>query len=220
MSGALAPTAVLGTVEALWRYPVKSLQREALHEARFEPHGIEGDRARALYVVRGKARVGKAYRGKENNVLHTLADEGRARDVASDDGYDVEARDADDGHDFDAAPISLVLSNWLDEVATALGTPLDVQRWRSNVFVRARPEISIPETALVGRALTLGGCTLRVRSTIGRCVTTTYDVETGERNPAVLAYVARERDNVFGVYCDVEVAGVVRSGDVLRFRDR
>ncbi len=38
----------IGTVQALWRYPVKSLRGESLTEARVTEHGIEGDRVWAL----------------------------------------------------------------------------------------------------------------------------------------------------------------------------
>lgn len=210
----------LGVLESVWRYPVKSLHRQALAEARLEPDGIAGDRARALYVVSGKARVGKAYRGKEHHLLHTVSEETRAGDLAAAEGFEVEARNADGGHDFDDAPLSLVLSTWLDEVSGAIGRPLDVQRWRPNLFVRSATDAGVSESDLVQASLELGECVLRVRSTIKRCVTTTYDVQTGERDPDVLGYVARERANVFGIYCDVEVAGTVRSGDVLRLRDR
>jgi uncharacterized protein YcbX len=59
-----------------------------------------------------------------------------------------------------------------------------------------------------------------VREPIERCVTTTYDIETGDSENAVLAYVAQRRANVMGVYCEVELAGTVRAGDVLRLRAR
>ena len=38
---------------------------------------------------------------------------------------------------------------------------------------------------------------------IRRCVTTTYDVATGDGFPFVLEAVATARDNVVGVYCEV-----------------
>ena len=38
----------IGTVQALWRYPVKSLRGESLTEAHFTERGIEGDRSWAL----------------------------------------------------------------------------------------------------------------------------------------------------------------------------
>jgi uncharacterized protein YcbX len=66
----------------------------------------------------------------------------------------------------------------------------------------------------------VGGALLRVTDTIGRCVTTTYDIETGDQYDDVLFYVAQNRANVMGVYCEVELAGTVREGDALRLRAR
>ena len=57
---------------------------------------------------------------------------------------------------------------------------------------------------------------LRVVDTIRRCVTPTYDVATGEAFPLVLEAVAARRDNVVGVYCEVEAPGDVALGDIMR----
>ena len=43
------PDATLGTIEALWRYPVKSMQGEEVEESTVGPRGLAGDRAYALY---------------------------------------------------------------------------------------------------------------------------------------------------------------------------
>lgn len=38
----------IGTIEALWRFPIKSFQGEKLNQVEFDSHGILGDRAYAL----------------------------------------------------------------------------------------------------------------------------------------------------------------------------
>src|SRR5580704_8716462 len=64
----------LGTVARIWRYPVKSLRAESLSAVTIGANGLEGDRRRALHVsTPDRARTGKTYRGKENNLLHTTA---------------------------------------------------------------------------------------------------------------------------------------------------
>ena len=40
---------VIGRVESVWRYPVKSMCGEAMHEIRLTQTGVEGDR---LYAFR------------------------------------------------------------------------------------------------------------------------------------------------------------------------
>jgi uncharacterized protein YcbX len=105
-------------------------------------------------------------------------------------------------------------------VERALDMPLDPRRWRPNFYARAAADFDYTEPQLLGRIIEIGDVVLRVRDTIGRCVTTTYDIETGERDDDVLVYVAQQRDNVMGVYCDVELAGTVRVADALRLRER
>ncbi len=61
----------------------------------------------------------------------------------------------------------------------------------------------------------MGSAVLTVVDTIKRCVTTTYDIATGESDPRVLGEVARNRANVMGIYCEIVTPGVVTVGDAL-----
>lgn len=209
----------LGEIGAIWRYPVKSLAAERLSSTHVETDGVPGDRAAALIVEAGHARTGKPYRGKEHNLLHTTSDPKRAAEFAEASSVRVSVH-GDRPHYFDAAPISLVFDRWIDEVSAALEMPLDPLRWRPNLFAKAAPDFTYRETDLIDRIIEAGSVVLRVTETIGRCVTTTYDIETGERDDDVLLYVAQNRGNVMGVYCEVELAGTVREGDALRLRAR
>jgi uncharacterized protein YcbX len=209
----------VGVLCAIWRYPVKSLAAEPLERADVEGGGIPGDRASALVVRSGHARAGKTFRGKEHSQLHTRRAASEAVELAAESGIELEVHDAQ-AHYFDAAPISLVFDVWIAEVESALQTPLDPRRWRPNFYAKASPGFALREPDLIGRTLDIGSVRLRVREGIGRCVTTTYDIETGERDDDVLLYVAQRRENLMGVYCEVELAGTVRAGDVLRLRER
>lgn len=206
----------LGTIAHLWRYPVKSLSPEALERVRAGASGLEGDRRSALFVSSPEhARLGKTYRGKEHNLLHTTPDAEVARALAAERGIALERRD--DGPHFDAGSVSIVLDLWLADLERSLGFRLDPQRYRPNLFVRAAPGFTLREPELVGATLRSSGVTLRVSATIGRCVTTTYDVATGESNPDVLRAVARDRNNVMGVYCEVLEPGTLESGAQIAF---
>lgn len=210
---------LLGHLAAVWRYPVKSLAAEPLERAQIERAGIPGDRAGALLVQAGHVRQGKPYRGKENNLLHTARDARTAAAMAAERGVTVALKDEDE-HYFDAAAISLVFDRWIEEVESALEMRLDPLRWRPNLYARADAGFAYSEPQLIGAVLEVGTAVLRVSDTIGRCVTTTYDIATGEPDNDVLLYVAQRRDNVMGVYCEVEEAGTVRAGDALRLRAR
>lgn len=210
----------IGTVAALWRYPVKSLAPQRLSAASIDETGVRGDRTRALMVSAGHARLGKPYRGKEHDRLHLVGRPEEAFALARERGVAVEMHSDERQRFFDAAPISLLFDVWVGEAEAALNAVLDPLRWRPNIFARAAGGFRASECDLAGTFISAGNAVFRVRCPIERCVTTTYDPYGGESDPRVLAYVARRRANVMGVYCDVELAGVVRDGDPLRLRTR
>ncbi len=203
----------LGTIASLWRYPIKSLKAESLERALVGLEGLEGDRRRALFVTSADhARTAKTFRGKENNRLHLMKTSADGVAVAAAAGVGVELRN--DGPFFDSRPVSLLFDRWLGEVEALLGTALDPLRYRPNLFARANG--SIPsERELVGARLQIGEARLRVVEPNLRCVTTTYDVQTGEPNPEILRALAQHRENQMGVYCIVETPGGIAIGDAI-----
>ncbi|HZX67519.1 MAG TPA: MOSC N-terminal beta barrel domain-containing protein [Candidatus Elarobacter sp.] len=205
----------LGTVAALWRYPVKSLRAEPLERTTILADGLEGDRAAALIVESpAHARIGKPYRGKESPRLHLTADPETAASYAHDANVEV-ALDRRESRYFDRCPVSVLFDLWVRDAEALVGEKLDPLRWRPNLYVTAAPGFARREPDLVGTILRAGGVVLRVVGTIGRCVTTTYDVATGEPLPLVLSAVARHRDNVMGVYCEVVMPSELAVGDTL-----
>ena len=209
---------LLGQIAAITRYPVKSLAGEELQCAEIAQDGIPGDRESAFFVTAGHARAGKTYRGKEHNLLHLTGDTERARSLAREKNVDVELRSGT--RYFDDAPVSLIFDRWVEEVSAGLSRPMSFRRWRPNLYARAAANFTFQESDLTGSTIEVGSAVLRVRYPIERCVATSYDPVTGEPDPEVLRYVAQQRANLLGVYCDVELAGAVRTGDDLRLRAR
>lgn len=205
----------LGTLRAIRRYPIKSLRGEDLRESAVLDDGLPGDRTAAPFVLSGHARAGKTLRGKEHNGLHLLATAEEARAAAAERGIDIEVR-AEDTHYFDDAPISLIFDRWLDGVSAQMGYRVRFERFRPNFYVRADDAFDETERSLDGAHLQIGEeLRLRVRYGIERCVVPTYDLETGESDPRVLRYIAQQRNNIMGIYCDVETEGTVRTGDAV-----
>ena len=205
----------VGTIANLWRYPVKSLQAEPLAGVAIERDGLAGDRTAALLVATpGHAREGKPFRGKESPRLHLTPDAGIAAGYAAGAGVRV-ALAHDEPRWFDARPVSILFDLWVRDVEALVGEPLDPLRWRPNVYVTAAPGFASREDGMLGRTLRAGTAVLTVVATIKRCVTTTYDVATGESDPRVLGEVARNRDNTVGIYCEVVTPGTVRVGDAM-----
>ncbi len=202
----------IGTLERIWRYPIKSLCGVALEHVAVGPGGLRGDRTSALFVTAGNARTGKTLRGKEHDRLHLHADAGLAAADAAGRGIATEARD-DEAHYFDDAPVSLIVDRWLDGLNAHVGYPVEPSRFRPNFFIRASVGFEGDEKALAGATIAIGAARLKVRYAIKRCVAITYHPDGELADPRILRYVATERATLMGVYCDVLRAGRARVGD-------
>ncbi len=205
----------LGTVAHLWRYPTKSLAPEALDAVDCDENGLAGDRTRALFVTnRDHARTDKPYRGKEHELLHTRATPAEAVTLGAARGVALALRT--DGRFFDLEPVSLVFDTWLREGERLVGRTLEPQRYRPNLYIETHGDFAASEADLVDRILAIGAVRLRVSQPIARCVTTTYDLRTGESDPRVLSAIANERDNTMGIYAHVVNPGHIQRGDAIR----
>jgi uncharacterized protein YcbX len=205
----------IGEVINLWRYPIKSLKAEPLAHVAVLADGLEGDRTASLLIESPMhARAGKPFRGKESPLLHLTSDPEIAASYAADAGALVTLT-REPARWFDKAPVSMLFDLWVGDVEALVGEALDPLRWRPNIYVRAATGFTLREDDLLDRTLRCGGVELLVVATNKRCVTTTYDIATGDRDPDVLGVVARERANVVGIYCEVVVPGELAVGDAL-----
>jgi uncharacterized protein YcbX len=203
---------MLGTVGALYRYPVKSLRAEQLARADVRADGFAGDRGSALFVRSpGHPRSGKTYRGKEQQLLHTLTAVAGAQDLARSAGLKIEAAAAAP-HYFDLEPVSIVFDSWIRELEALAGRPVDPLRFRPNIVALAAPAFAASEHELIGTRLRAGDVTFDVVSAITRCVTPSYDIATGEPDPALHRTIVAERGNIMGIYCRVVIPGTIVTG--------
>ncbi len=209
---------LLGTLASIRRYPVKSMRGESLDSVAVDERGIPGDRARQLVVESGHARLGRAYRGKENQRLHLVGGVEDALEDAATHGVELGIESGE--HFFDDAALSLLVDRWLDALNAHVGYAVEAERFRSNFVVSAAPGFTLSESDLTDRALRVGEVLVRVSKPIERCVAVTYHPERDEPDPRILRYVAQERDAVMGVYCEVLRAGTARSGDSVRLVER
>ncbi len=203
---------MLGTVTALYRYPIKSLRAEQLARADVLADGFAGDRGCALFVSSpGHARTGKTYRGKEQRRLHLVTAVADAQDLALGAGLTIEAEDAAP-HYFDAEPVSIVFDAWIRELESLAGRDVDPLRFRPNIVAAAAPSFEASEHALIGTRLQIGDVTFEVVKPITRCVTPSYDIATAEPDPALQRTIVTERGNIMGIYCRVIAPGTILPG--------
>ena len=227
----------VGRIVGLWRYPVKSMAAEGLQSAEVGWHGLDGDR-RWAFIREGMARSGFPWLTiRENPQMWRyqprLTDPDRpnacATLVGTPAGAELDVTDpalaAELGHGarvlrqsrgiFDTFPLSLITTQTIQALGGMIGAPLDPLRFRPNLLVEAASGEPFAEDAWVGAVLAVGGLRMRVDKRDQRCVVVDVDPATGERNPAVLRAVARQRQACLGVYGTTVRPGLVSLGDAV-----
>jgi MOSC domain-containing protein len=227
----------VGTLAALWRYPVKSMRAEALTEAEVGWYGVEGDR-RWAFIRPGVERSGFPWL-----TLRELAEMWRFRPyfanpdrpdasqtiVRTPNGeeYDVADRALakllgdgvriikQDRGVFDSMPLSLISTRTVEGLQHLTGRHLEWQRFRANLLVEVVGDIPFPEESWVGSILRIGTMRMRVDRRDQRCAILTTDPNTGGRDPAILRHIARQRDGCAGVYGSTVTPGRVALGDAV-----
>ena len=227
----------VGIVSDLWRFPVKSFGGERLRRAFVGPVGVLGDRRHAvldpaagaaLSARRVSALLGYSARSGD-------PDTGDAVVVTTPDGIELAPGDPDLSLDLtsrlgrpvqmarspgavhDCAPLHVVSEASLAAAGSWVDGEIDRRRFRANVVVELSEPGPFREAGWPGHRLSLGDAVvLGVVSPTERCAVTTYDPDTLERDTRVLAGIARDRDNLFGVYAEVVTTGWVAVGDTVR----
>jgi uncharacterized protein YcbX len=117
----------------------------------------------------------------------------------------------------DAAPVHVVTEASIGQMSEWLETDVDRRRFRANVVVETHDAQPFTEAAWPGHRIRFGD-DAEIDVVIGteRCAVTTWDPDTIERDTRVLAAIANERENFFGVYCRVSRPGWVAVGDPVR----
>lgn len=115
--------------------------------------------------------------------------------------------------DSDYPSISLCNAASHGAVESLCGTPLSPLRWRGNIWFDGA--VPWDEFNWIGRDLKLGNAILRVQEPIVRCLATTANPETGERDVDTLRTLNTLGHQNFGIYTQVIISGTVAVGDKL-----
>lgn len=230
---------VIGTVDSLWRYPVKSMRGEQLDELFINAAGVQGDRLFAFgssasrvdfpYFTAREQREMLRYRPK-------FCSEGKPPvvEVETPDGVTVAIDDptlldrlrfgADEKHHLnlmrsdrpltDAQPVSIFSLQTVQKLGEETGAAWDKRRFRANIYVDLPGSEGFAEDAFVGASIRIGSqLVLSVVKRNGRCVIINLDPDSVAVAPALLKNVARAHDGNAGLYATAIVEGAVRTGD-------
>jgi hypothetical protein len=231
----------IGRVEAIVRYPVKSMRGEALDASALGWHGLDGDRrvglrrlddlggfpfltaSRLPDLVRftpvrtadGVADGPPTHVRTPEGVELPLFGEALAADVARRCGIAVQALHLRHGI-FDDASVSVITSTTAGEVCRLAGREADVRRFRPNIVIRSARAVAFEEDAWLGGVLTFGDADDAPAVTLTqrdvRCAMINIDPDDATLAPELMKAVVKANDNVAGIYCTVTRIGRVAVG--------
>ena len=115
----------------------------------------------------------------------------------------------------DAAPVHVITQASVGAMGGWLGDEVDPRRFRANIVVETSTPEPFSESGWPGGRLDIGEAEIEIVVATERCAVTTFDPDTLERNTEVLATLARERENFFGVYARVRTPGWIAVGDTV-----
>jgi uncharacterized protein YcbX len=237
----------IGHVEALFRYPVKSMRGESLEVAELGWHGIEGDRrlafrrvddrsgfpwltATALPALLLFSPVRSADRDQEGLPTHVRTPDGQelpvfgeelAREIARRHGAAVQMMELRHGI-FDDACVSVIASDTVHEIGRLSEQTADVRRFRPNIVVRLRRPTPFQEDDWIGGVLSFGGEVDAPEVTVTtrdlRCSMVNYDPDSARPAPEMLKAVVRANAVHAGIYGAVTRSGRLGVGQMVVLR--
>jgi uncharacterized protein YcbX len=237
----------IGRVEAIFRYPVKSMGGERIEAATLGWHGIEGDRRQALRRVDDRGGFPFLTAGKLPDLVlfaPLRREDGTAGDlpthVRTPDGVEMpvfgEELAAEVGRRygapvqmmhfkhgiFDEASLSVIAVDTVREITRLAGVSLDVRRFRPNVLVRTPRAVPFEEDAWVGGVLLFGegddAPAIAVTMRDVRCAMVNLDPDSARPAPEVLKAVVGANKNNAGVYGTVTRVGRAAVGQSVFLR--
>jgi len=234
----------IGQVEAIFRYPVKSMAGERLELANLGWHGLEGDRRLAFRRVGDRSGFPWLSASKLPGLLlfapqprgdgvqgelptHIRTPEGLdlpafgedlAAEVGRCYGASVEMMQLRHGI-FDEATISVIAIDTVREIARLAGVSPDVRRFRPNLLVRLLRPSPFQEDEWLGGVLSFGdgedAPAVAVTMRDVRCSMVNFDPDSARPTPEMLKAVVRANQNNAGIYGAVTRVGRLAVGQTV-----
>jgi len=238
----------IGHVEAIFRYPVKSMAGERLEAANLGWHGLDGDRRFAFRRINDRSGMPWLTASRlpdlllftphsENGVTgelltHVRTPDGEDMPIFGDDlaaevrrryGAPVQMMQLRHGI-FDEATISVIASDTIREVARLAGRSLDVRRFRPNILVRLLRPTSFQEDEWLCGVLSFGegddAPAVAVTMRDQRCSMVNLDPDSASPAPEVMKAIVRAHENNAGIYGAVTRTGRLAVGQTILWHSR
>ncbi|RKR30222.1 MOSC domain-containing protein [Arthrobacter oryzae] len=234
---------LIGTIRALYRYPVKSTAGQVLRVANVTAGGLQHDRKWAIYTEDGGIASGKRTR-RFRPVPGLMQWSSRVEDehdvpiLVSPDGARFRADDAAASHELsevfnqqlilrpettiqhhDETPLHLVTTSSLAALADLSGLPVDERRFRANIIIDTGTEPVFQEDHWIGAELVIGD---EVRVQLGhgmpRCVMVDQPQRGVPAEPKTLKLLGTHHNTNLGLQAHTIRTGMVRIGDSVVLR--
>jgi uncharacterized protein YcbX len=237
----------IGQVEAIFRYPVKSMGGERLDAAELGWHGLEGDRRLAFRRMDDRSGFPWLSASKLPDLVlfapqrhedgaqgdlptHVRTPDGEELPVFGDElaaevgrryGAPVQMMQLKHGI-FDEASISVIAFDTVREIGRLAGRSPDVRRFRPNVVVRALRPVPFQEDEWLGGVLSFGegddAPAITVTVRDVRCSMVNLDPDSASPAPEMLKAVVRVHQNTAGIYGVVTRIGRLAVGQTIFLR--
>lgn len=234
----------IGQVEAIFRYPVKSMAGERLEFAKLGWHGIDGDRRMAFRRIEDRGGMPWLTASKLPQLLlftprrrdgcdlptHVRAPDGQemsifgeelAQEVERRYGAPVQMMQLKNGI-FDDASISVIASDTVREIGRLAGRSLDVRQFRPNVVLRLLRPARFQEDEWLGGVLefgeTDGAAAVAVTMRDKRCGMVNLDPDSAIPAPEVMKAIVLANQNCAGIYGAVTGTGRLAVGQAVFLR--
>ena len=237
----------IGHVEAIFRYPVKSMGGERLEEANLGWYGLDGDRRLAFRRMGSDSGMPWLTASKLPDLLlfaphrredgaqgdlptHIRTPDGEEMPVFGEDlaaevgrryGAPVEMMQLRHGI-FDESNISVIALDTVHEIGRLAGRGLDVRRFRPNVVVRSLRSVPFQEDEWLGGVLSFGegddAPAVTVTMRDERCSMVNLDPDSATLAPEVMKAVVRANQNNAGIYGVVTRIGRLAVGQTVLLR--
>lgn len=236
----------VGEVEALFRYPVKSMSGERLEAADVGWHGLDGDRRLAFrraddrggfpWLTASKlpelilfAPQRREPAAGSNLPTHIRTPDGAelavfgeelATEISRRHGSPVEMMYLSRGI-FDEASISLITAATVSEVGRLVANRPDVRRFRPNILIASSRSVPFEEDDWMGGVISFGqsadAAAIAVVNYDERCAMVNFNPDSARAAPEVLKAIVKARGNKAGVYGAVLRRGRLAVGQPVFF---
>lgn len=237
---------IVGRVDAIFRYPVKSMAGEPLEAAELGWHGIDGDRRLAFRRIddrtgfpwltasqlpelllftphraddAAETDIPTHVRTPDGTLLSILGEE-LAAEIERRFGAPVQMMHLRQGV-FDDASMSVIATDTVREIEQRAGRPAGVRRFRPNIVVSLERQIPFQEDGWLGGVLSFGegsdAPAIAVTMRDARCSMINLDPDSAHTAPEILKAVVRANHNHAGIYGTVVRTGRLEVGAPIFF---